>query len=34
MDAAYSPDHAWTFGLDRVVAAIEDLVRSTSTRPS
>ncbi|MFN8171097.1 MAG: helix-turn-helix domain-containing protein [Candidatus Nanopelagicales bacterium] len=35
MDAAYSPDHAWTFGLDRVVAAIEDLVQSTTaTRPS
>jgi AcrR family transcriptional regulator len=26
LDGTYSPDHAWRFGLDRVVASIEDLV--------
>jgi AcrR family transcriptional regulator len=30
MGAAYSPEHAWTFGLARVLAALEALPRSTT----
>jgi hypothetical protein len=28
MNAAYSPDHAWSFGLDRVPDALESLIRT------
>jgi len=28
MNAAYSRDHAWPFGLDRVPDALESLIRT------
>ncbi|WP_228001870.1 TetR/AcrR family transcriptional regulator [Nocardia australiensis] len=33
MNAAYSPDHAWAFGLERVLDALTALIRTERRRP-
>lgn len=34
MDAAYSPEHAWDFGVNRVLDALESLIRTEGTTPA